>query len=451
MKGRIFICDDEEEIRRYLAKLLKAQGYEVETFGGPLELLQALKESEGGADLLLLDVRMPELDGMEALRRIREAHPTLPVIMMTGHGTIDSAVEAMKLGAWDYLAKPFPQEKLYLLVENCLERERLVQENKALRKELRERTASETLVFQSAGFAHVFDLAMRVADSDSNVLILGESGTGKELMAAAVHDHSPRAAGRFLPVNCAAFSETLLESQLFGHVKGAFTGAVKNHPGLLEEAVGGTLFLDEVGDLSPGLQAKLLRVLQFGEFMPVGSNRPRRVDVRFIAATNKDLESEVRQGRFREDLFYRLNVIALNLPPLRERPEDIPLLASHFLARIARKSRRPAKALSAEALTLMREYHWPGNVRELENVIERGTILARGEMITADVLPFRVDCPSIPQTDEQGPLLTLQELERRQVLRALRQTDWNKTRTAELLGVTRKTIDRKVKEFNLTP
>jgi DNA-binding NtrC family response regulator len=451
MNGRIFVCDDEEEILRYLRKLLGARGYQVETFSGPLQLLQSLEEAEGEGNLLLLDVKMPELDGIEVLRRVKETHPSLPVIMMTGHGTIDSAVEAMKLGAWDFLTKPFPQEKLFSLVQNCLERERLVEENTALKRELRERTAPGSLIFQSARFTQVYELALRVAESDSSVLVLGESGTGKELVAAAVHANSPRAGRRFLPVNCAAFSESLLESQLFGHVKGAFTGAVQNHRGLLEEAGGGTLFLDEVAELSPGLQAKLLRVLQFGEFIPVGSNRPRRVDVRFIAATNRDLEREIREGRFREDLFYRLNVIALHLPALRERPEDIPLLATHFLARIAQKTRRPAMTISAEALALMREYSWPGNVRELENVIERGTILARGEMITPEVLPFRVEEISPHLPTEEGALLTLQEIERRQVLRALRQTDWNKTRTAELLGVTRKTIDRKVKEFNLTP
>ncbi len=450
MNGRIFVCDDEEGIRRYLAKLLGARGYQVEAFGSPLDLLRALESFEGEGDLVLLDVRMPELDGHEALRRLKEGYPSLPVVMMTGHGTIDSAVEAMKLGAWDFLTKPFPQERLFALVESCLERRRLTQENRTLKRELRERTVPDGLVFQSAGFARVHELALRVAESDSNVLILGESGTGKELVAAAIHDHSPRT-GLFLPVNCAAFSESLLESQLFGHVKGAFTGAIKNRSGLLEEAQGGTLFLDEVGDLSLGLQAKLLRVLQFGEFIPVGSNRPRRVDVRFIAATNKDLEHEVREGRFREDLFYRLNVFALTLPPLRERPEDIPLLANHFLARMARKSRRPPKTLSAEALSLMRDYAWPGNVRELENVIERGTILARGDAITADVLPFGSAGIAPHCCEEDGPMLSLQEVERRQVLKALQRTDWNKTRTAELLGVTRKTIDRKVKEFRLAP
>jgi two-component system response regulator HydG len=284
------------------------------------------------------------------------------------------------------------------------------------------------------------------------VLILGESGTGKELIAAAIHYASPRKNNRFLALNCAALTETLLESQLFGHIKGAFTGAVQAQKGLLDEAHEGTLFLDEIGDLSPVLQAKLLRVLQEGEFIPVGSTRTRQVDVRFLAATNKDLEAEVARGQFREDLFYRLNVIALQLPPLRERPEDIEPLALHFLGNISRKLRRPLKGLSPDALAAMQAYRWPGNVRELENVIERCAILARGETISAALLPFRhVDRP--PRTAGAAPAppaLNLRETERGQVLRALQETAWNKSRAAQLLGVTRKTLDRKIKDFQLT-
>ena len=450
MNGRIFVCDDEEGMRRYLGKMLGVWGYEVETFTGPLSLLRFLEDTEGEGDLLLLDVKMPEMDGIEALRRIKQLQPNLPVIIMTGHGTIESAVEAMKLGAWDYLTKPFPQEKLFALVQHCLERERLMEENLALKKELKERSAPGTLVFESESFGAVYDLALRVAESDASVLVLGESGTGKELIAAAIHENSPRRHQRFLAVNCAALSETLLESQLFGHVKGAFTGAVQTHRGMLEEAHGGTLFLDEVGDLSPGLQAKLLRVLQLGEFIPVGAGRPKRVDVRFVAATNKDLEKEVAQERFREDLYYRLNVISLHLPALRERPEDIEPLARHFLAAAARKTRRPMRGISPEALTLLREYAWPGNVRELENVIERGTILAREDILTPAALPLKINetvRPAPPSTE--GAPLTLREAERRQVIRALTQTDWNKSQSAQLLGITRKTLDRKIKEFNL--
>jgi two-component system response regulator HydG len=457
MTPRILICDDEEGMRRYLGKMLTGWGYQADAYPSPLLLLRALGEGLD-PDLLLLDVKMPEMDGLEALRRVREMQPDLPVIMMTGHGTIESAVEAMKMGAWDYLTKPFPQEKLFAQVRHCLEGERLREENSALKKELRERTGGGQPVFASPSFAEVFELALQVAPSDSSVLITGESGTGKELIAGTVHYGSPRAKNRFLAINCAALSETLLESQLFGHVKGAFTGAVQAQKGLLEEADGGTLFLDEVGDLSPSLQAKLLRALQEGEFLPVGSTRPKRVDVRFLAATNKDLEKEVTAGRFREDLFYRLNVIALHLPPLRERPEDIEPLARHFLEKMAGKTRRPVKSISLEALAILQSYHWPGNVRELENVIERGVILARESRITPDLLPLKVSSGTPPSTSpaaaappSEQPVLSLRDAECIQVSRALRQTGWNKSQAAVLLGITRKTLDRKIKEFGLAP
>jgi two-component system response regulator HydG len=457
MPPRILICDDEEGMRRYLAKMLIGWGYQADAYASPLPLLRALVDG-GEPDLLLLDVKMPEMDGLEVLRRVREALPELPVIMMTGHGTIESAVEAMKMGAWDYLTKPFPQEKLFAQVRHCLEGERLREENSALKKELKERTGAGQPVFASPRFAEVFELALQVAPSDSSVLITGESGTGKELIAGTVHYASPRAKNRFLAINCAALSETLLESQLFGHTKGAFTGAVQAQKGLLDEADGGTLFLDEVGDLSPSLQAKLLRALQEGEFLPVGSTRPKRVDVRFLAATNKNLEEEVAAGRFREDLFYRLNVIALHLPPLRERPEDIEPLARHFLEKMAGKTRRQVKSISLEALEILRAYHWPGNVRELENVIERGVILARENRITPDLLPLKIISGAPPLSSStasaapfEQPVLSLRDAECIQVSRALQQTGWNKSQAAVLLGITRKTLDRKIKEFGLAP
>ncbi len=452
MENKILICDDEEGMRRYLSKMLGAWGFEVEAFASAALLVRLLEESESVADLLLLDIKMPEMDGIEVLQRVRKARPLLPVVMMTGHGTIESAVEAMKLGAYDYLTKPFPQEKLYAVVQHCLERERLRQENTALKKELRDQALPGPPIFASPRFQAVYEMALQVADSDSSVLVLGESGTGKELIAASVHSASPRANNRFLALNCAALSETLLESQLFGHVKGAFTGAVQAQKGLLDEAHGGTLFLDEVGDLSPSLQAKLLRVLQLGEFIPVGSTKSRQVDVRFVAATNKNLQEEVAAGNFREDLYYRLNVITLELPPLRERIEDVEPLALHFLARIARKSRRLVTSITPAALAAMQSYHWPGNVRELENVIERGVILCRGESLGLDLLPFhgRHDTPPPPVTTSQPPL-NLREAERQQVVRALEHTEWNKSQSAQLLGVTRKTLDRKIREFDLVP
>ncbi|PLX83465.1 MAG: sigma-54-dependent Fis family transcriptional regulator [Desulfuromonas sp.] len=451
MGHRIIICDDEEGMRRYLTKMLGGWGYGVAAYASPLEMLRVIKEADPPGDLLLLDIKMPEMEGIEVLNRVKKALPEMPVIMMTGHGTIESAVEAMKLGAYDYMTKPFPQEKLSALVRNALEQKQLREENLQLKKELQDRQLPNAPVFVSRRFGEVYQLALRVAESHSSVLVLGESGTGKELIAAAVHYHSPRAQNRFVAINCAALSETLLESQLFGHVKGAFTGAVQAQKGLLDEADGGTLFLDEVGDVSAALQAKLLRVLQEGEFIPVGATRPRNVDVRFVAATNKDLEKEVAEGNFREDLYYRLNVIALDLPPLRERPEDLEPLAEHFLVKSAAKTGHRVRGISQEALRAMRRYHWPGNVRELENVIERGVILARDEEIGLDALPLKVSEPGQAAGTESGPVMSLRAAERIQVIRGLRQTRWHKSRTAELLGITRKTLDRKIKEFGLRP
>jgi len=449
MDDKILICDDEEGMRIYLGKMLQKWGYQIEAFSGPRLLLKYLEGSENLADLLLLDVKMPEMNGIEVLKQLKVSRPQLPVIMMTGHGTIESAVEAMKLGAYDYLSKPFPQEKLHLQVEHTLERQRLRAENSSLKKELREQKAPAALVVNSAKFKEQYDLALTVADSDSSILVLGESGTGKELIAAAIHYHSPRKENRFLALNCAALSETLLESQLFGHIRGAFTGAIAAQKGLLEETDQGTLFLDEVGELSQNLQAKLLRVLQEGEFIPVGSTKTRRVDVRFVAATNKNLQQEVSAGRFREDLYYRLNVISIELPPLRERAEDIEPLAAHFLERIMNKSRRSVSGFTAEALEMLRNYHWPGNVRELENVMERCSILAKGGEINAAMLPFKLEEAQL--SGKASLPLNLRETERLQVIRALHQTRWNKSQTADLLGVTRKTIDRKIKEYGLTP
>ena len=456
MQHRILICDDEEGMRRYLAKMLSSWGYQPETFATPVLLLHFIENNPSEGDLLLLDVKMPDMDGLEVLRLVRKKRPELPVVMMTGHGTVESAVEAMKIGAYDYLAKPFPQEKLAAQVNHCIERGKLLEENASLKNELKERSGAKTPVFVSECFKRVYEMAIRVAATDSSILISGESGTGKELIASTLHNYSPRSDRRFLAINCAALSDTLLESQLFGHLKGAFTGALHNQKGFLEEADEGTLFLDEIGDLSLHLQAKLLRVLQEGELIPVGASRPKKVDVRFIAATNKNLGKEVMAGRFREDLFYRLNVIALELPPLRQRPEDIELLAQHFLDSVSIRLSRQVSGISPEALKLMRDYHWPGNVRELQNIVERGAILALTDCITPADLPFALaNKPETKeladQTEAEFPPMSLRKAERLQVIRALKYTDWNKSQSSILLGVTRKTLDRKIKEYSLTP
>jgi two-component system response regulator HydG len=375
--------------------------------------------------------------------------PDIPVIVMTGHGTIDDAVHAIKLGAYDYITKPFPKEKLLGVLERLFDHARLARENRELREELHLASPKGPIVFKSAAFRAVYDLTLQVAASDANILVTGESGTGKELIATAVHDNSSRKGKQLVSVNCAALSDTLLESQLFGHMRGAFTGAVMSQKGLLEEADGGTLFLDEIGDVSQAIQAKLLRVIQQKEFIVVGSTKPRSVDVRFVAATNRDLMQEVKEGRFREDLFYRLNVIGIPLPPLRERVEDVEPLAQHFLAIYASRMKKMVRSISDEAIRTLMNYDWPGNVRELENVIERAVILAKTDTLTADLLPVGAR-KGDGLKKQAGQLVPLDEIERRHIHSVLLETGFHKSRTAEILGISRKTLDRKIVEYDLT-
>ncbi len=450
MEKRIYICDDEEGMVRYLGKTVADWGFRSSPFTSPEGLLAALEKDSSEVGVLLLDVRMAEMDGLAVLQRALALRPEMAVVMMTGYGTIDSAVEAIRLGAFDYLTKPFPEERLETAIRNGLEREVLRAENRALKEELQDRGGDGKIVLRSEAFREVFQLARRVGASEVNVLLLGESGTGKELLAGAIHAASPRARRPMLAINCAALAETLLESQLFGHLRGAFTGAAQAQKGILEEADGGTLFLDEVGDLSPALQVKLLRVLQEGEFIPVGATRPRRADVRFVAATNKNLETEVAAGRFREDLYYRLNVFSLQLPPLRARPEDVEPLAQHFLALAASRAGKTLRGIAPAALAALRDYPWPGNVRELQNVIERGAILAGGELLQAEDLPGKIRDPA-PVRASTDEAVTLRDAERLQVVRILRRTGWNKSQAARLLDVTRPTLDRKIAEYGLTP
>jgi DNA-binding NtrC family response regulator len=449
----IFICDDETEILNYLDKLLSASGYAVEVFSRGIDLLARLKNAEKGlCDVILQDVRMPDMDGLQVLDQLRMGYPDIPVVIMTAHGTIDDAVSAIKQGAYDYITKPFPKEKLLGMLERMLDHSRLAQENRQLREELhRGANGSDTIIFRSAAFREVYDLTLQVAESDANILVMGESGTGKELIACALHRNSPRRGKPFVSLNCAALSDTLLESQLFGHVRGAFTGAVINQKGLLEEADGGTLFLDEIGDVSPALQAKLLRVIQERDFIPVGATRPKKVDVRFVAATNKDLQREVAEGRFREDLYYRLNVITIELPPLRERPEDIEPLALHFLRRFAVQMSKEIHDIDPEALAALRCYGWPGNVRELENVMERAVILTNGKSVRASVIPLQTavrSAPGAPATIK-AEMVALEEIERHHIEAVLKGTGYHKSRTAEILGISRRTLDRRIADFGL--
>jgi two-component system response regulator HydG len=447
----IFICDDEPEILRYLDKLLRANGYQVETFPRATDLLTRL---EGAAvmtcDVILQDVRMPDLDGLQMLDRLCKCWPEVPVVIMTAHGTIDDAISAIKQGAYDYITKPFPKEKLLGMLERLLDHRRLIRENQQLREELhRGVVGTDDIIFRSQAFREVYDLTLQVAESDANILVMGESGTGKELIAGALHRNSPRREKPFVSLNCAALSDTLLESQLFGHVRGAFTGAVMNQKGLLEEADGGTLFLDEIGDVSPAVQAKLLRVTQEKDFIVLGSTRTRKVDVRFVAATNKDLMNEIREGRFREDLYYRLNVISINLPPLRERRDDIEPLARHFLKASTRRMKKDVRGIDADALLALLQYDWPGNVRELENVMERAVILARYNMITIGLLPLGARRETLSVTKGAAQMVALDEIERQHITAILKETGFHKSRAAEILGISRKTLDRKINEYNL--
>ncbi|WP_129126230.1 sigma-54-dependent transcriptional regulator [Geomonas oryzae] len=447
---RILICDDEEGILIYLKKLLQTQGYLVETFNGGAQLLRRLREGDpSDADLILQDVRMPDMDGITVLQEVKKLRPSLPVIIMTAFGTIDAAVEAIKLGAYDYVTKPFPKEKILSVLKNALEKEQLLQENRALKTELGKPILQDAIIFRSAVFQETYDLTLQVAASEANILVLGESGTGKELIAGAIHYNSPRRERRFLSINCAALTETLLESQLFGHVRGAFTGAITHQKGLLEEADGGTLFMDEIGDMSLPIQAKLLRVIQERDFIPVGATRAKSADIRFVAATNKDLEEEVRVGRFREDLYYRLNVINIPLPPLRERKDDIEPLAEHFLKKYSVKMKKEVTGVTPEALMLLCGYDWPGNIRELENVMERAVILARTHLVTPKELPIWRKTPQKAETQLQPQLVSLENMEKAHIERTLAGTGYHKSRSAEILGISRKTLDRKIAEYGI--
>ncbi len=449
-QGKIIICDDEKEILRYLKKILQSSGYSVETFAEGQTLLDRLEADSGYTpDLLVQDIHMSGLNGIEVLQRVRQLRPELPVVIMTAFGSIDSAVEAIKLGAYDYITKPFPKEKLLGVLEKALERETLLKENRRLKEELIRNTAPGEIIFSSSKYRAVYDMTLQVAGSEANILIQGESGTGKELIARAIHFNSARRDQRYLTINCAALNDTLLESQLFGHLRGAFTGAATAQKGLLEAADGGTLFLDEIGDTTLALQAKLLRVIQEREFIPVGGTATMRTDIRIVAATNKDLGREVRLGRFREDLYYRLNVITIHPPPLRERKEDVEPLARHFLTKFAHRMKKTVDTITGDALRILTEYHWPGNIRELENIIERAVILTRDNRITADLLPItRSDiAPSNISGDGKD---SLESIERSHIIWILKKTGYHKTRTAEILGVTRKTLDRKISDYGLT-
>ncbi len=446
---QILVVDDDEITCNLLEEVLSKEGYRVDKALNGKEAIEkgAIKNYE----VILTDIRMAGVDGMEVLHTYRRKSPDTIVIMMTAFGSIETAIGAIKEGAYDYVSKPFKLDEIKLTIRRALEQKRLIQENLLYRRELITKYKIENIVGRTPAMLQVYKTIARVAESRSTILITGESGTGKELVARAIHFNSPRAGKPFVAVDCGSLAETLLESELFGHIRGAFTGAVTNKKGLFEEADGGTCFLDEVGDIGLTMQAKLLRVLQEHEIKRVGDNEPIKIDVRIVAATNKNLEELVKEKRFREDLFYRLNVVALNLPPLRERAEDIPLLGDHFLRKYAEENKKSVSQISPEALDLLLTYGWPGNVRELENVIERAVTLSHHSVILPEDLPRRIRAEKKGDITQTLPShLPLAELEKLYIQKILEETGGNKKKAADILGIDRRTLYRMAARYGLS-
>jgi DNA-binding NtrC family response regulator len=459
MSARILVVDDEEIVVRSCLRILAGGDYQVDAVQDGLEALR--KVEENAYDVLILDIKMPKIDGLEVLHRVKEAHPGIDVIMITGLSDIETAVRSMKLGALDYLPKPFDPDELKRVVERALEQRRLRQENLELKSEVSSRYRMENIIGASPPMQQVYRLIAKCAPTNSTVLLTGESGTGKELVARAIHYNSLRKDKPFVPVDCNSLSENLLESELFGHVKGAFTGAVATKRGMFEVARGGTLFLDEVGNISLSTQAKLLRVIQEREFRAVGDTRTQEADIRLIAATNKDLKAMVAEGAFREDLYYRINIFPIRVPSLRERQDDIPTLAYHFLGVFSRELDKKIIGFSEGAMQALVSYHWPGNVRELENAVHRAVILASEEVIRQAHLGHIVG--EVPKLDIEAPRTaeelkrvkkaarekSVEEIERLFVLEALKRNDWSVTRSAEETGMQRTNFQALMKKHNI--
>ena len=452
---KILVVDDEQGLREVLSIMLKRAGYAVTSVSDGEEAIEQLQKEI--FDLVITDLRMPKVDGMEVLRAVKSASPETVVLIITAFATADSAVEAMKQGAYDYLTKPFQVDEVQLIIRNALEKRRLTTENILLKREMASQSSFAQLVGQSDAMQKVFDVVKKVADSKSNVLICGESGTGKELVARAIHYNSVRSTSPFVAVNCSAVPETLLESELFGHIKGSFTGAISNKAGLFEVANGGTIFLDEIGDTTPTIQVKLLRVIQEREFRRVGGTQDIKVDVRIVAATNKDLEKAVADGSFREDLYYRLDVIPIRLPPLRLRSGDIPLLVSHFLTRFSKESGKPMPVLSPEAMQVLLGHEWRGNVRELENLIERVVAFSTGGPVTETEMRGWLHRTVSPQ--QQGGIPTdlpedgldlegmINGIEKDLLLKALERTKWVKKKAARLLRLNTRSFRYRLEKY----
>jgi two-component system response regulator AtoC len=440
-KAKVLVVDDEQLVRESLRDWLTESGYEVFTAENGFQALEFIDRERMG--VVLADLVMPGMDGIELMKRAKEIIPNIDVIIVTAYGSIATAISAMKEGAYDYIEKPFCPERLELLVQKLVEHQNLVEENISLRQRLEDRHHFENIIAKSHKMQQVIEVIKTVAKSNASVLIIGDTGTGKELVARAVHSQSHRRDKPFVAVSCAALPESLLESELFGHERGAFTGAVAQRKGRFELAHRGTLFLDEIGEISANMQVHLLRVLEEKQITRVGGTEPVKVDTRLVSATNKDLKTAVKEGKFREDLYYRLNVVTIELPPLKERREDIPLLAQHFLAKFAVENQKEVSTFSPEAMDFIMNYHWPGNVRELENAIERAVILAKDNVITLAELPQEHLAP-LPSS-----LRDLREVEREHILGVLAQTGGNYSEAARILGVTRMTLYNKAKAFGM--
>jgi two-component system, NtrC family, response regulator HydG len=450
MKSKILIVDDDPSLRRMLEAVLTSDGYEVAEADDGSKAVAAVKGQF--FDLILMDVRMAGMSGIEALKQIKKLSPGIPIIIMTAYASVDTAREALKSGAIDYLTKPMDIDELNLILHRALRHQQLEQENRFLKERLDDRFNFGNIIGKSAPMRQLFETLAQVAPSEATVLITGESGTGKELIANAIHQNSPRHERPMIKVNCAALPETLLESELFGHEKGAYTGAISRSRGRFQLAHRSTLFLDEISEMAPATQAKILRALQEREIEPVGSDTTLVIDTRIIAATNKNLEQEVKEGRFREDLYYRLNVVRIEIPPLRKRSEDIPLLADFFLKQYVEKNRKLIKGFTPRAIDIIMRHDWPGNIRELENLVERAVIMTRGEMITPEEFPPALmgnDPATADPSSEISSGRTLKEAEKEIILRTLEDAGGNRTHTAKILGISRRTLQLKLKEYGI--
>lgn len=449
----ILVVDDEPAYRKMLSELLEGIDYRVDSAADGEQAVKMAQKST--YDLVITDLSLPKMNGTQVLAAVKRANPDTPVILITGYATVDTAIEAMKLGAYDYIAKPFNIDRIELVIGRALERSRLIDENNYLRGELREKYGFDNIIGHNTDIQKAYVLAAQVAQTTATVLVLGETGTGKEFLARTIHYQSKRSQGPFVKVNCGALTETLLESELFGHEKGAFTGAIARRIGRFEMAQGGSIFLDEIGDISLATQLKLLRVLQEKQFERVGGSDTLTVDTRIIAATNRDLAKAIKENNFREDLFYRLNVITINLPPLRERKEDIRVLAEHFISKHNIETGKQIGGLSDDAIAALEAHHWPGNIRELENCIERAVILTNNEIITPQDLYFFSHESSVPapQADAVNQpaarLCSMKDVERDHISRVLSACEWHMSRAAEILEIDRKTLRNKIREFGL--